>query len=40
MKRRLIVLVLLLSAGILSGCGIFGGGCKCPKVSYKSYPHQ
>lgn len=40
MKTRIILLAMLLSISVISGCGIFGGGCKCPKVSYQSYPHK
>jgi len=38
MKKQVILLILVLSAGLLSSCGIFNGGCKCPKVSYRSHP--
>jgi len=38
MKKQIIVAILILSAGLMSGCAIFNGGCKCPKVSYRSHP--
>lgn len=38
MNARILLSVLVLTACLMSGCGIFGSGCKCPKVSYKSYP--
>ncbi len=40
MKRRINVLILLSFVGLLSGCAVFNGGCKCPKVSYRSYPQR
>ena len=38
MKIKLSLVLLMLSASIMSGCGIFNSGCKCPKVSYNAYP--
>lgn len=40
MKKQISLLVLLLSVAVISGCAVFGGGCKCPKVSYSTIPKQ
>jgi uncharacterized lipoprotein len=40
MKRMVSGLCLVLFVAMLSGCSIFNGGCKCPKVSYSSYPNK
>jgi len=38
MKRKFSVLVLLFLVSLFTGCAVFNGGCKCPKVSYRAYP--
>jgi hypothetical protein len=40
MKSIAIKLTLILLIGISTGCSIFKPGCKCPKVSYNSYPQR
>lgn len=40
MKRLVVRLFLVLVIGTVSSCGIFKGGCHCPKVSYNAYPKR
>ena len=41
MKMKTTLLLLFLCAGsLITGCGIFNSGCKCPKVSYQTYPRK
>lgn len=40
MKIKVSVLIILLCGIALGGCGIFNSGCKCPKVSYNTYPKK
>lgn len=39
-KKGISIGFLLLIVCSVGGCGIFGGGCKCPKVSYNAYPKR
>ena len=40
MKKAVYKLAIVVLIGLVSGCGIFNSGCKCPKVSYNSYPKR
>jgi len=40
MKRLIVNIFLFLTVCLASSCGIFKGGCKCPKVSYNAYPKR
>ena len=40
MKKQVSWLFIAILISTLSGCAVFGGGCKCPKVSYSTYPQR
>lgn len=40
MKKHISKLMLLLLVVTASSCSIFKPGCKCPPVSYRSYPQR
>ncbi|WP_257785599.1 hypothetical protein [Pedobacter steynii] len=40
MKKNISKMILLLLVLAASGCSIFKPGCKCPPVSYRSYPQR